>query len=81
MRKKHLTGYFISDAVIGEYAHCAVITGRVVRKRILARLDKLSGETTLSQRFCLPYKNRSALKGKNLLPWGANSFLLEQTQF
>ena len=29
----------------------------------------------------LPSEKGSALKGKNLLPWGANSFLLENYPF
>ena len=28
-----------------------------------------------------PSEKGSALKGKNLLPWGANSFLFEKTSF
>ena len=39
----------------------------------------LSREATLLKLFCLPSEKRSILKGKNLLPLGANSFLLEKT--
>ena len=31
--------------------------------------------------FCLPSEKESSLKGKNLLPLGANSFLLQLTTF
>ena len=39
--------------------------------------DTLSGEATLSKLFCLSSEKWSILKEKNLLPLGANSFLLE----
>ena len=35
----------------------------------------------LSKLFCLATEMRSALKGNNLLPFGANCFLLEKTPF
>ena len=35
----------------------------------------------LSKLFYLPSEKVSTLKGKNLLPLGANSFLLEKTPF
>ena len=41
-------------------------------------MDTLSWETTLSKFFWLPSEKGSTLKGKSLLPMGANSFLLEQ---
>ena len=53
----------------------------------------LSREAALSKLFCLSFEKGSTLKGKNvllqgsilkeknLLPVGANSFLLEQTPF
>ena len=41
-------------------------------------MDTLSWETTLSKFFWLPSEKGSTPKGKNLLPMGANSFLLEQ---
>ena len=44
-------------------------------------MDTLSREKTLSKQFYLPSEKGSTLKGKNLLPLGANSFLLEQTPF
>ena len=44
-------------------------------------MDTLSGEVTLSKVFCLPSEKGSTLKGKNLLPVGANSFLLELIPF
>ena len=31
--------------------------------------------------FCFPSEKRSTLKGRNLLPLGANFFLLEKTPF
>ena len=43
-------------------------------------MDTHSGKATLSKLFCL-FETRSTLKGKNLLPRGANSFLLELTSF
>ena len=33
---------------------------------------------TLSKSFCFPSEKGSTLKGKNLLPLGANSLLLEE---
>ena len=47
------------------------------RYTYLRGIDTLSGKTTLSRWFCLPSEKGSTLKGKNLLPMGANSFLLE----
>ena len=41
----------------------------------------LSGEATLSKVICLRSEKESTLKGKNLLPKGENSFLLERTPF
>ena len=43
----------------------------------LRGIDALSREVTLSNCFCLSFEEGSILKGKNLLPLGANSFLLE----
>ena len=44
-----------------------------------------AGESTMSKLFFPPSENGSengsTLKGKNLLPKGANSYLLEQTLF
>ena len=40
-------------------------------------MDTLSGETTLSNWIAPLFKNVSTLKGKNVLPRGAHSFLLE----
>ena len=40
-------------------------------------VDTLSGEATLSEWVLLPSEKGSTLNGKNLLPRGANSFLLE----
>ena len=34
---------------------------------------------SVSTLFCFPFEKKSTLKGKNLLPMGANSFLLEKT--
>ena len=39
--------------------------------------DTLSGETILTKYICNTSEKESNLKGKNLLPMGANSFLLE----
>ena len=44
-------------------------------------MDIFTGEVTLSKLFCLPSEKGSAVKAKNLLSLGANSFLLEQTPF
>ena len=46
----------------------------------LRGIDILSGELILSKRFVRSEKG-ATLKEKNLLPLGANSFLLEQTPF
>ena len=43
--------------------------------------DTLKGEITKWKMFLLPSKKGSTLKGKNLLPAGANSFLLVYTLF
>ena len=43
--------------------------------------DTCSRETTLLKLFWFLSGKVSALKGKNLLPLGANSFLVEQTPF
>ena len=40
-------------------------------------IDTLSRETALSELLLLPSKKGSTLIGKNLLPVGANSFLLK----
>ena len=37
----------------------------------------IQGEVALSKLFSLPSEKASTQKGKNLLPLGANSFLLE----
>ena len=42
-------------------------------------MDTLQGKQ-LCQKILPPFKKGSALKEKNLLPLGANSFLLEQTK-
>ena len=42
---------------------------------------QLSGEKIASKLFCLSSEKRSTLKQKTLLPWEANSFILEQTSF
>ena len=47
----------------------------------LGGIDTLSGVAILSKLFCLPSEKGSTLTGKNLLPMGANSFLLEWTPF
>ena len=44
-------------------------------------MNTLSRETTLSKLILLPSEKGSSLKGKNLLPLGANSILLEKTSF
>ena len=43
--------------------------------------DALPRETTMIKLFSIPSEKWSALKGKNLLPLEANSFLSEQTPF
>ena len=40
-------------------------------------IDTLSGEVALTNYLCSLSEKGSTLKGKNLLPTGANSFLLE----
>ena len=47
----------------------------------LSGKDALSGETTVSELFCLSYENRSTLKRMNLLPLGANSLLFKWILF
>ena len=47
----------------------------------LRGMDTLSMAATLLKSFWLSSINGSTLKGKNLLPLGANSFLLEETHF
>ena len=47
----------------------------------LKESDNFSVEMTLSNMVCLPPEKGSTLKGKNVPPLGANSFLLEQTPF
>ena len=46
---------------------------------LLRGVDTVSGETTWSKLFCLPSEKWSTLKEKNLLPLGANSYLLGKT--
>ena len=43
----------------------------------LRGMDTLSGEITLSNGFRFLFEKGSTLKGKNLLPLGANSLLSE----
>ena len=43
-------------------------------------LETLSGEEIINN-FCFPSEKGSTLKGKNLLPFGANSFCLELAPF
>ena len=43
----------------------------------LRGMDTLSWESILFELCCLPFEKGFTLKGKNLLPLGANSFLLE----
>ena len=47
----------------------------------LRGIGTLSDKETLSKLFCLLSEKGSSLKGKNLLPLRANSFLLEKTSF
>ena len=47
------------------------------KKSILKGADTLSGEAILSILSLSPSEMGSTLKEKNLLPWEANSFLLE----
>ena len=44
-------------------------------------MDSLSKKAALSKLFLSPSGKGSTLKGKNFLPVGANSFLLESTPF
>ena len=43
----------------------------------LREIDTVSRELAVSKLFSLPSQKVSTLKGKNLLPMGANSFILE----
>ena len=49
----------------------------VAQIKSLKGLDILSGDAVLSTLFLLPSEKGPTLKGKNLLPVGADSFLLE----
>ena len=49
--------------------------------RILREMDTLLGEETQTKLFYFPSENGSTLKGKNLLPMGANAFLSEWATF
>ena len=44
-------------------------------------MDTISREVTLSKLICFPSEKGSSLKGKTLLPRGANSFFLEKIPF
>ena len=48
---------------------------------VLRGIDIFSREITLSNLILSSSEKGSTLKGKNLLPVGANSFLLEETLF
>ena len=48
------------------------------KKSILREIDTLSREATLTN-VLLPSKKEYSLEGKNLLPQGANYFLLENS--
>ena len=56
--------------------HYSDLTGLSPLVFSLRGINAFSRETTLSSDFS-PTENGSTLKGKNLLPLGANSFLLE----
>ena len=49
----------------------------LLKSRGVHTLTLFSGETTQSILFSFPSEKRFTLKGKNLLPLGANSFLSE----
>ena len=58
------------------------MTIRIIRSiHILWGTDSSLWVSTLSKLYCLLSENGSILKGKNLLPLGANSFFLELTPF
>ena len=79
--------YFHNEMVKSAVVRTAKIPGETNLFRILFSLhrnsdilrgiDTLSGEVTVSIYFCHPSEKGSTLNGKNLLPLGANSFLLE----
>ena len=48
---------------------------------MLSGMVTLSGEIILSRLLCLPSEKGFSLKGNNLLPLGANYFLLEETPY
>ena len=62
------------------------ILGQKLGLALFKGIDPFSGVVPLPKQFSLPSEKDCALKGKNLLPvgansLGANSFLLEQTPF
>ena len=57
------------------------ILGQKLGLALFKGIDPFSGVVPLPKQFSLPSEKDCALKGKNLLPVGANSFLLEQTPF
>ena len=64
--------------------HCGLIycwKSWLLVLRHFKRIQTLSGEVSLLKLFCLPSGKGSTLKGTNLLPQGANSFLLEFISF
>ena len=60
-------------------AYCNVRTGPSIP--FSKGMGTLSGEATLPKLFYVTSEKEPTLKGKNLLPRGENSFLLEKTPF
>ena len=54
---------------------------RIMLARLGLKGNGYTSEDDISIRFCFPSEKGSTLKGKNLLPLGANSFLLELNPF
>ena len=68
----------ISD--VAAHIFLSVCSFRYIQKKlgtILRGTATHSGEVTPSKLFYLPSEKESTVKGKNLIPVGANSFLLQ----
>ena len=64
---------------VSHYGYCPDTL--ILLQPCIRRIDTLSREITLSKLFWLLSEKGFTLKGKNLLPLGANSFLLKYTPF
>ena len=75
-----MNNVIFSDQPYGCYGRTGIfsfLTRNMDDSEILRRIHILSGEATPSNLFCLNTGKGSILKIKNMLPMGANSFLLE----